>query len=117
MIGPTLPTELQRQPTTDSQIPADEDEDEDDYAPALPPDLVAQRSQPSLMQTATISTNDSKLIHHNEEEDHEDDEDEDVGPMPLPANLNSQEEERDGVAEFLEREKRRKKAIEVLSSH
>ena len=40
-----------------------------------------------------------------------DDDDDDVGPMPLPAGVALYE--KDGVEEFLEREERRRKNIEV----
>ena len=41
----------------------------------------------------------------------DDSDDEDVGPMPLPAGYAV--EEKDGVTEFLEKEERRRKQIEV----
>ena len=43
----------------------------------------------------------------------DDDDDDDVGPRPLPAGYAV--EEKDGVQEFLEREERRRKQLEVRS--
>ena len=43
----------------------------------------------------------------------EDEDDDDVGPRPLPAGYAV--EEKDGVQEFLEREERRRKQLEVRS--
>lgn len=122
MIGPVTTGSAQRSTTPGAgssvgpQIPAgyavkepaeDEEEDEeDDYVPELPPDLVAQRATqkarvlgPSLPSAVQNSYDDS--------------DDDDVGPMPLPAYLSSQHQEKSGVEEFLEREKRRKQAMEV----
>jgi hypothetical protein len=59
---------------------------------------------PTLPRSATARSDD-------EEDDYSDD---DVGPMPLPpAYTSSLHEEQDGVREFIEREKRRKQAVEV----
>ena len=122
MIGPAIPDSAKRSTTPEAgpsvgpQIPTDyavkkfveEEEEEDDYVPELPPDLVAQRAAqkmrvlgPSLPSVAQNSYDDS------------DDDDDDVGPMPLPPHLSSQQQEKSGVEEFLEREKRRQQAIEV----
>lgn len=99
-IGPEIPQQSSSKPDLDSE------EDEDDYVPALPPDLVAQRTSQKRIQGPTLPSMAPR--------DEEDDDDDDVGPMPLPsAYLNSLQEEQDGVTEFLEREKRRKEAIEV----
>ena len=104
-IGPQIPQHLQSQPDL-----AGEDDDEDDYVPALPPDLIAQRTSTKRVLGPTLPSMTSR--------DEADEDEDDVGPMPLPsAYLNSlQEEEKDGVTEFLEREQRRKKAIEVRAA-
>lgn len=101
-VGPQIPAVYAvKKPAED-----EEEEEEDDYVPELPPDLVAQRATqkarvlgPSLPSAAQNSYDDS--------------DDDDVGPMPLPAYLSSQHQEKSGVEEFLEREKRRKQAMEV----
>lgn len=125
MIGPPIPNSAGRSttpevgpsvgpqiPTGYSVKPVEEEEEEDDYVPELPPDLAAQRTAqkarvlgPSLPSAARDSYDDS--------------DDDDVGPMPLPAHLSSQQEEKSAVEEFLEREKRRQKALEVrgIDSH
>src|SRR5882757_1966871 len=123
MIGSVTPDSAKRSttpkagPSMEPQIHTDsavkkpteveeEEEEEDDYVPELPPDLAAQRaaqkgrvSGPSLPPAAQDSYDDS--------------DDEDVGPMPLPAHLSSQQLEKSAVEEFLEREKRRRQAMEV----
>lgn len=120
MIGPAIPDSAKRSTTPEvgPQIPTgyvvkefveeEEDEEEDDYVPELPPDLAAQRVAqktrvlgPSLPSAAQDSY------------DYSDDDDDDVGPMPLPPHLISQQQEKSGVEEFLEREKRRQQAMEV----
>jgi len=118
MIGSAIP-DLAKRPTAPEvgpQIPTDyavkkfveeeEDEEEDDYVPELPPDLAAQRAAqktrvlgPSLPSAAQDSYDDS--------------DDDDIGPMPLPPHLISQQQEKSGVEEFMEREKRRQQAMEV----
>lgn len=104
-VGPQLPSGF----TPEAPRYEEEEEDEDDYAPALPPDLVATR---------TGGSNDigsSRRVHgpamgpmRREEEEESDDE---VGPVPLPQGVVLEEE--DGVREFLEKEEQRRKAIEV----
>ncbi|KAG8926156.1 hypothetical protein FRC03_010733 [Tulasnella sp. 419] len=93
-IGPALPKHLQ-----DVQ---DDDSSDDDYGPALPPDLA--RPGPSKPVVGPSFPTGPPP---------EDDEsDEDVGPMPLPEGLQDDDEE-DGVAEFLAKEKQRQNNIEA----
>lgn len=108
MIGPAIPT---AGPSIGPQVPASkppppDSDDEDDYVPELPPNFVAQRTTQKRVVGPTLPSSRPEAYEDEEDED-------DVGPMPLPSYLNSQPEEQDGVTEFLEREKRRKKAIEV----
>jgi len=125
MIGPAIPDSAKRSTTPEAGhsigpgIPADyavakpveeEEEEEDDYVPELPPDLAAQRTTqkarvlgPSFPPAAQTSYDDSD----------DDDDDDGFGPMPLPAHLSSRQQEKSGVEEFLEREKRRQQAMEV----
>jgi len=122
MIGPAIPDSVKRLTTPEAgpsigpQIPTDlstkeiveEEEEEDDYVPELPPDLAVQRTT----QKARVLGPSLPSVTQNSYDDN-DDGDEDVGPMPLPAYLSSQQEEKSAVEEFLEREKRRRQAIEV----
>lgn len=127
MIGPSIPTHLTAaEPTkSDSEqspvepeeansvpfktVPDDDDEDdEDDYAPALPPDMLPARTSASHTTGQSAKRQIGPSFPRPQEDE---DEDEDVGPMPLPAHLII--EEKDGVQEFMEREERRRKQIEV----
>ena len=109
-IGPQIPIGPQVPPTVSAATkgpPAlveDEDDDDEDYAPALPPHLAAARDAtarrvvgPTLPTAAPRYADDS--------------DDDDVGPQPLPAGVVL--EEKDGVQEFMEREERRRKQLEV----
>ena len=105
-IGPQIPPSLSKLPGASAIHEEEgEDDDEDDYAPALPPELAAARSKkvlgPSLPPSLSRPSYD------------EDDDDDDVGPRPLPQGIVL--EEKDGVQEFLEREERRRKHLEVCS--
>lgn len=83
----------------------EEEEEEDDYVPELPPDLVAQRA---AQKTRVLGPSLPSAVQGS----YDDSDDDDVGPMPLPAHLN-QQQEKSAVEEFLEKEKRRKQALEV----
>lgn len=108
-IGPQVPSSLSTVPGTCTGH-QEEDEEEDDYAPALPPELVAVRAKkvlgPSFPPSVSGPTYDDG--------DGGDDDDNDVGPRPLPQGVVL--EEKDGVQEFLEREERRRKHLEVCAS-
>jgi len=120
MIGPAIPGSAKRSTTPEAgssigpqiptgysaEEPAEEEEEDDDYVPELPPDLAAERTA----QKARVLGPSLPSVAQNSYDDSDDD---DVGPMPLPAYLSSQQEEKSAVDEFLEREKRRKQAIEV----
>jgi hypothetical protein len=111
--------------------------DEDDYGPALPPELVAARKSArppsSTAPTPGSSTRRSPSppprgvigpvlpnAHLTQRPnsgagcDSDSDSDADIGPQPLPAHILAMtgKHERSGVDEFLEREARRKKNIE-----
>lgn len=109
IVGPQIPSDLLKQ---------EEEEDEDDYVPELPPDMVAGRS-------AGPSTSTSKRVvgpsipsypptydprHHASYSDGDDDDD-DFGPKPLPAGV--RHAEIDPVKQFMEKEEKRRKEIEV----
>lgn len=84
-----------------------EEDEEDDYAPALPPDLAASRPVAPARRVLGPALGPTAYAN--------DDSDDDVGPAPLPAG--HVYGERDAVKEFQEREERRKKAIEVCYHH
>ena len=84
----------------------EEDDDDDDWAPELPPELAAKPARsigPTLPSAVTAPA--SRPYDSDEEED------DGYGPMPLPAGAVAQE--RSGVQEFIEREERRQKELEV----
>lgn len=113
-VGPTMPPNLLA-PKAQPEATEDED-DEDDYMPALPPDFdSARRAQPSASSTSGRKIQGPalppSLARGRYVDDDEDDEDDDIGPMPLPVGYAVKE--KDGVTEFLEKEERRRKQIEV----
>ena len=85
-----------------------DEEEEDDYAPALPPHLAAARSAGPAKVIGPALPSAMGMSRYED-----DDDDDDVGPRPLPAGYAV--EEKDGVQEFLEREERRRKQLEVRS--
>lgn len=116
VVGPQIPSDLLKQ---------DEEEDEDDYVPELPPDMVAGRSAgPSTNATSTSKrvvgpsmpsyppTYDPR--HHASYSD-DDDDDDDFGPKPLPAGV--RHVEFDPVKQFMEKEEKRRKEIEVRNMY
>lgn len=122
-IGPSIPQNLQspqRHIPTSGNEPQEEEE-EDDYTPALPPDLVAARSAPPSSSSNAKSkpvagptlSSQSKLrsTHPQLQREDEEDSDDDYGPQPLPQGVVLEQNE--GVREFLEKEERRRKQIEV----
>ncbi|KAH7912692.1 hypothetical protein BJ138DRAFT_1112154 [Hygrophoropsis aurantiaca] len=124
-IGPQIPAHLL--PTASNN---EEEEEDDDYTPALPPDLLATRTQPTSTSTSTSTPPESEsqpqpprqlrqptaatpqpprrtLGPSFPSSNPDDDSDDDVGPKPLPSWLVGEPEtERSGVQEFLEREER-----------
>ncbi|GJE97999.1 DUF3752 domain-containing protein [Phanerochaete sordida] len=108
-IGPVIPPELHSRDRT-PQANNEEDEDEDDYVPELPPDLAAARAKPNAGAKRVQGPSFPGAPPRRQ---YDDDSDDDVGPMPLPAGYVL--EEKDGVTEFLEREERRRKQLEEAS--
>ncbi|KAG9098224.1 hypothetical protein FRC07_010677, partial [Ceratobasidium sp. 392] len=87
----------------------DEDEDEDAFLPALPPDLPGPTTtNPALAPAPTKQIGPTFPSRPPPDSDSDDD----YGPMPLPAGVDSSYDENDGVREFMEREKRREQQIE-----
>lgn len=100
VLGPQLP------PSLAAKVAPDEDEDdEDSWAPSLPPDLAPP---PPRVIGPSFPGPSSRLGYN-------DDSDDDYGPMPLPAGVRAEEEAGSGVREFIEREERRKKDLEVCT--
>ena len=97
-IGPELPPSASQK--------NDDDDDEDAWAPALPPDL---EPAPVRVIGPSIPTRNSLPSHLQEQYDSDDD----YGPMPLPAGSRAACDADSGVREFIEREERRKKELEV----
>jgi hypothetical protein len=113
-IGPQIPTYLL--PTV---APAEDSGEEDDYTPALPPELAAARSAgpslPSRSKSPPKRQYVGPSLPSSQAPYDDDDSDSDVGPQPLPAAYASQVEGKSGVEEFLEREERRRKLQEEAS--
>ena len=90
-----------------------EEEGDDSYAPALPPDMLpsAQSATSKLIRGPMLPLLPGHLRRNANDDDVDDD---DYGPMPLPESASvSHDEDGDGVRDFLEKEERRKKNLEV----
>ncbi|KZT09055.1 uncharacterized protein LAESUDRAFT_723354 [Laetiporus sulphureus 93-53] len=113
-IGPQIPPAVFSEP---AQTATAEGEDEDEYAPALPPDLLAARQgghatrEPAGKRTIGPTFPPSMGGVQRSYEDEEDEDD--YGPRPLPGGVVL--EEKDAVQEFLEKEERRRKQMEEAS--
>ncbi|KAI0033701.1 hypothetical protein K488DRAFT_77705 [Vararia minispora EC-137] len=100
-MGPQIPPSLSLAPAAE----VDQGDDEDDYAPALPPGLAALRTSeheprkrvlgPALVPSTNLDTDDLE---------------DEIGPVPLPPGYEPRK--RDAVREFVEAEERRRRAIE-----
>lgn len=107
VAGPQIPTNFLK-PAVE-----EEDEDEDDYAPSLPPDMIAARQAgPSAGPVKPVKGPSLPTSYYRD-----DDSDDDVGPRPLPPSAQRHHGELDGVKQFLEKEERRRQQIEVCSIH
>jgi len=117
-IGPQIPPELVNRPPP-KEGSEEEDDDDDDYVPALPPDLLAARSG-AFPSSSSIAGPSKKVVGPSlppsypityGQGQYDDDSDDDVGPKPLPVGMKSQEA--DGVRQFMEKEEKRRKEVEV----
>jgi hypothetical protein len=122
-VGPQIPPHLVAGPSKPLSKPAEDEankegsDSDDDYAPALPPDLLAARSGSGSI-TKVVGP---QARGYSKGENHDrcrygidvdsEDSDDDVGPVPLPDGISFEEE--NGVREFMEREERRRKQVEV----
>jgi len=120
-IGPQIPTHLLSNDATEESDPKsasvgpqasaqEEDSDEDDYAPALPPDILAARAAPPAPKVLGPTFPGASASYQDDSDD-----DDDVGPKPLPAGSSSTSQA-DGVKQFLELEESRRKRVEVRIS-
>ncbi|KAI6000922.1 hypothetical protein EDC04DRAFT_2871970 [Pisolithus marmoratus] len=123
-IGPQIPSHLL--PAVSAT--ADDDADEDDYMPALPPDLAPARARtgPSTEELTSGSRSPSNdpapstgaarrvlgpVLPTADFSDADSDSDAEVGPQPPPARF-PVAKEKSAVEEFIEREERRRKNVE-----
>lgn len=118
-IGPQIPVRAAQ-----NAVAQDEDDDEDDYGPALPPDLKRPGGPSSTVagpsgRTPSPSAQSRRVLgpslpgQNRHPYEDEDDDDDGYGPMPLPAGMQRSDGVSAGVREFMEREERRRKEIEV----
>jgi hypothetical protein len=110
-IGPSIPAEFLKAPE-----PLIDNNDDDDYGPDFPPHLGKEEAGPSTGKRKVgptfpsyAPTYDPTTYHNNQDDD--DDDDDDFGPKPLPAGM--QHQQTDAVKEFIEREEKRRKLVEV----
>ncbi|KAG9040769.1 hypothetical protein FS837_000198 [Tulasnella sp. UAMH 9824] len=101
MIGPSIPEHLLKGKA--KQVEDDESSD-DDYGPALPPDM--QKNPEPAPEKRVIGPS----FPTGPPPADDSDEDDDVGPMPLPEGYVAPETS--GLQDFLDQEERRRKAIE-----
>ncbi|KZP26086.1 hypothetical protein FIBSPDRAFT_679698, partial [Athelia psychrophila] len=94
-VGPAIPAHILAGPSAQNRD-AEESDDDDDYGPSLPPDIIAARAPAPTRVIGPSFPPDS-------------DSGSDVGPQPLPAGMSFAES--DGVSEFMEREERRRAQI------
>ncbi|KAF8915561.1 hypothetical protein CPB85DRAFT_1159787, partial [Mucidula mucida] len=91
-----------------------DEEDEDDYVPSLPPDLLASRkagpSAPTRVPAKQVKGPTLPSAYYPDG-----DSDDDVGPRPLPPTAQGNNNKIDGVQQFLEKEERRRQQIEEAS--
>lgn len=110
VAGPQIPVNLlvARQSVQNEN----DEEDEDDYVPSLPPDLLASRkagpSAPTRVPAKQVKGPTLPSAYYPDG-----DSDDDVGPRPLPPTAQGNNNKIDGVQQFLEKEERRRQQIEV----
>ncbi|KAJ3720195.1 hypothetical protein DFJ43DRAFT_726146 [Lentinula guzmanii] len=117
-IGPELPPHLRHlsQRNEDPENP-EQDDSEDDYAPALPPDMIpSTSSKPTPSFSSSFPSSKPSTVsepyqgpRYNATYDSDPDDDDDIGPKPPPSNAVLPTV--DPVAEFIAKEERRKERI------
>lgn len=118
-IGPHIPANIHNRRSQSAQDNTnqdhdlgdnDDDDDDDAYVPALPPNLLTSRTS----TVEPISRAEKRVLgpslpsRDNYDEDENDEED--YGPKP---SFSSVGQEDDGVREFMEKEEKRRKELEV----
>ncbi|KZT42867.1 hypothetical protein SISSUDRAFT_1069269 [Sistotremastrum suecicum HHB10207 ss-3] len=113
-IGPALPTgpTLPEPPTNNA-----DDDDDDDYGPALPPELLASRSQPRPSTSTSPPPKSDKprrtIGPSFPTGPPDEDDDDDIGPKPLPVLARSEEDAHaEAIREFMAKEERRRQEVE-----
>lgn len=125
-IGPQISAHVANPAAPSSAV--GDDDDEEDYGPALPPNLLVKRSgnssstakDGSSARSPSPSGPSRRILgpslpgrdqhSYNDDDDTDDD---DYGPRPLPEGTQKTDGVSEGVREFLEKEERRRKEIEV----
>ncbi|KAJ7155146.1 hypothetical protein C8R46DRAFT_1356392 [Mycena filopes] len=105
--GPQLPGP--QLPAVPPKVDGSDSDSDDDYGPALPPDMVASASKKPVagptMPPSYSPTYDRRVQYHDPNES-----DDDVGPRPLPAGVGFAEQ--DAVKEFMAKEEKRTQEVE-----
>jgi len=111
-IGPDIPPHLRH------SVPSEDDDERPSVGPSIGPTLPPHLRRPtsngdndepsSDISPSSIPPNQAQQL-----DAEDDDSDDDFGPQPLPAHLHTSYSANDGVREFLEKEERRKRNIEV----
>ncbi|KIY52879.1 hypothetical protein FISHEDRAFT_34199 [Fistulina hepatica ATCC 64428] len=120
--GPQITAQLLYKSTDDKKRDAtpDTSDDEDDYAPELPPDMLAAPSKrptsttispPAAVPSATKKAIGPSMPTPADLDNDSGDSDDDIGPMPAPVAA-SEHDESDAVRKFMEIEEHRRKEIE-----
>jgi hypothetical protein len=93
----------------------EEGDEDDDYAPQLPPDLAAARANAFGTKRRTLGPARGPLPREEEEEESEDE----IGPAPPPlqADAGPSAAREDAITEFMQKEAQRRQAIEVRFVH
>lgn len=127
-IGPQIPANLLPAraggpaPVPSGHNDEDEDEDEDSFGPALPPDLAISRTAPERLPVSSGTASQTRRIvgpsmpgHDRQTESDDSDSDDDYGPKPMAAGVSESDGLNEGVREFMEKEERRRKEVEVCA--
>ena len=124
-IGPMIPPAPTQTPPAiiaEPTVPVpryeeEEDEEEDAYAPELPPDLAVARANPTFVPLPPprrpIGPARGPLQQREEEEEESEEE---IGPAPPPGTGPSSHVHEDAIIEFMQKEAQRRQAIEVRFS-
>jgi len=111
-VGPQIPSHI-TQKIAGPQVPDDDSDDE--YGPALPPDLIIPRNTTSAnaSQQPKPEAPQKRIVGPSFPTGPPPDDDDDYGPTPLPPSAHQDDGPSEGVREFMEKEERRRKELEV----